>query len=398
MTDLVFFNSPFQGHVNPTLAIARALVEQGAHVDYYLTEHFRDAVAAIEAAFHPLAVSLSFRGSPGDTLALHIAQESSRLIPTLLDEVRALQPACIVYDATCLWGRLLAHILGVPAVAIYCSYALNLHVLRLGSRQLSGVSKAADPPGQAGSSQQSFLLTHRLLEQLRARYHLPPLGNFFAHAAALNIVCVPRAFQPLSETFDERFVFIGLPVQQQRVGVDFPFASLDARPLLYISLGTVVNDRLPFYRSCLAAFGSEPWQIVLSLGERVTREELGPLPANVIVRPFVPQLAILQRASVFLTHGGTNSVMESLYHRVPLVVAPSTPEHTITGRRVAELGLGLTIEDTEPDIQALRTAVASVLHDPAIRNNVEQMSDIVRHAGGSTLAATAILQFVARHR
>jgi MGT family glycosyltransferase len=392
MTGFAFFNSPFQGHVNPTLAIARALVEHGARVDYYLSERFKDAVEACEAVFHPLAVSLSFRGTPGDAFALRIAQESSRLIPSLLDEVQALRPACIVYDATCLWGRLLAHILGIPAVAISCSYALNLSVLRLGSRPSPTTRQSTGAPGR---SEQIFLQTQQVLEHLRTRYHLPPLRNVFAHAEPLNIVCVPREFQPLSESFDERFVFIGLPLQQ-RVEVDFPFASLDTRPLVYISLGTLVNDRLPVYRTALAAFGSEPWQVVLSLGEQVACEALGPLPANVIVRPFVPQLAILQRASVFLTHGGTNSVMEGLYHRVPLVVTPQTPEHLVAGRRVAELGLGLNIEDEEPDAQELRAAVTSVLHDPVIRSNVARMAEHIRQAGGSSRAAAAILQFVAR--
>lgn len=392
MTGLAFFTSPFQGHVNPVLAIARALVLTGARVDYYLPERFKDAVVASEVVFHPLDVSLSFRATPGDALALRIAQESSRLIPLLLDEVAALRPACIVYDATCLWGRVLAQILDIPAVAIYCSYAINLSVLRLGSRQLPAAGRAR---GQAEGSSHTFLQTQLILEQLRARYHLPALGNVFAQPAALNLVCVPREFQPLSESFDERFVFIGLPMQP-RVDVAFPFASLDTRPLVYISLGTLVNDRLTFYRACLAATANQPWQVVLSLGEQVAPEELGPLPANVIVRPFVPQLAILQRASVFLTHGGTNSVMESLYYRVPMVVAPRTPEHTIAGRRVAELGLGLSIETAEPDGEELRTALTRVLHDRTISSNLARMSESIQRAGGSSLAATAILAYVAR--
>ncbi|HEY1351555.1 MAG TPA: macrolide family glycosyltransferase [Ktedonobacteraceae bacterium] len=388
MTGIAFFNSPFHGHVNPTLPIAQELVRRGIRVDYYLTAHFREAVEATAAVFHPLTVSLASSTAAAETLSLRIAQESCRLVPELLDDLRARQPDCIVYDAACLWGRLLAHILGVPAVAIYCSYALNIHVLRLGTHQRSA-STAGSP--------QAFLQMYQVLEKLRARYQLPPPGNLFAQAEALNIVCVPREFQPASESFDARFIFVGLPMHERHAeAVDFPFARLDERPLLYISLGTLVNDRLSFYRRCLAAFGDQPWQVVLSLGERVAQEALGPLPSNVIVRPFVPQLAILQRARVFLTHGGTNSVMEALTFAVPLVVVPRTPEHTVAGRRVAELGLGLTIEEDEAPARALWDAVTTVGSDAAIQSNVERMASILQHAGGQRMAAEAILQFVAR--
>jgi MGT family glycosyltransferase len=392
MTGIAFFNSPFHGHVNPTLPIAQELVARGVRVDYYLTERFRQAVAAVAAVFHPIAVSLACNGTAGDTLSLRIAEESCRLVPDLLEDVRARQPDCIVYDAACLWGRLLAHILGVPAVAVYCSYAVNIHVLRLGTRQLP-----ASTPGSQGGSPQAFLQMYQALEKLRTRYQLPPPGNLFAQAEALNIVCVPKEFQPVSESFDGRFVFVGLPMRERHEeAVDFPFARLDARPLLYISLGTLVNDRLAFYRRCLAVFGDQPWQVVLSLGERVTQEALGPLPSNVIVRPYVPQLALLQRARVFLTHGGTNSVMEALTFAVPLVVVARTPEHTITGRQVAKLGLGLTIEEDEPPARALLDAVTTVGSDAGIQNNVERMASILQHAGGQRTAAEAILRFVAR--
>lgn len=391
---IAFFNTPFQGHVNPTLPIARELAARGVRVDYYLTDRFQASVEACGAHFHPIAASLSSDDTSAEALSLRIARESCRLVPSLLEKLRA--PDCIVYDAACLWGRLLALILRVPAVAVYCSYAINVHVLRLGSRELQ--ASLASPRGQGGGGQQSFMEMYRLLETLRARYQLPPLGNLFAQAEALNIVCVPREFQPASESFDERFLFVGLPLHERHAEADFPFARLEARPLLYISLGTLVNDRLPFYRHCLEAFGDQPWQVVLSLGERVAQEALGPLPPNVIVRSSVPQLEVLQRASVFLTHGGTNSVMEALFYAVPLVVIPHTPEHIITGRRVAQLGLGLTIENTDPTARELRDAVITVWQDRALKSNVERMADILQRAGGRTLAADAILRFVATHR
>lgn len=397
MTRMVFFNSPFQGHVNTALPIAQELIARGTHVDYYLTDRFRQSVEAINAVFHPISVSLSYSGGANDSLSLQIAEESCRVVPFILEDVRARQPDYIVYDVACLWGRLLAQILSVPAIAIYFSYAVNVHTLRMVSRQLNGLTsgKTAGPhvPGQPGSSLESFMKMHRVLDQLRVNYHLPPLGNLFSHAEPLNIVCIPREFQPVSNSFDERFVFIGPSIQKRLEETDFPFALLDERPLLYISLGTIVNDHLLFYRRCLEAFRDQPWQVVLSIGEKVEQEALGSLPANFIVRSHVPQLEILQRTSIFLTHGGMSSVMEALYYNVPLVVFPRTPEHKMTGLRVAEFGLGITIEDEDVTVQTLRDAVTTVFHDVAMRNRVEHMSRLLQNAGGSKLAADAILRF-----
>ena len=404
MTKFLFFNTPFHGHVNPALPIAQELVVRGADLDYYLTDKFKQSIEAIGAVFHSISISLTNDTRAGSTLPLQIAEESCRIVPLLLEDIRARQPDCVVYDITCLWGRLFAQILALPAVAIHFSYAVNVHTLRFASRQLAGNSpgKTAGPaPGgqqKALSSPESLQKMHSVLEQLRLHYHLPPLDNFFMHAAALNIVCIPRVFQPASESFDERFVFVGPSIQRQFTDTDFPFDLLDRQPLLYISLGTVFNDRLAFYRQCFEAFGDQPWQVVLSIGEKVEQESLGPIPANFLVRSYVPQLEILQRASIFLTHGGTNSVMEALYYSVPLVVLPGTFEHKVTGLRVVELGLGCLIEEGALTSQALRDAVAMVASDTTIRKNVEHMAHMLQNVGGSKQAADAIFQFVKKYQ
>lgn len=404
MTKFLFFNTPFHGHVNPTLPIAQELIARGADVDYYLTDKFKQSVAAIGAVFHAISVTLTNSGGAGGSLPLQIAEESCRIIPLLLEDIRARQPDCVVYDITCLWGRLFAQILSLPAIAIHFSYAINVHTLRLASRRLAASSpgkiavSALDGQRNAMGNPESLKKMHKVLEQLRLRYHLPPLDNFFMHAEALNIICIPRVFQPASDSFDERFVFVGPSIQPHVEDTDFPFNLLDQRPLLYISLGTVFNDRLAFYRQCFEAFGDQPWQVVLSLGEKVEQESLGPIPANFLVRSYVPQLEILRRAKIFLTHGGTNSVMEALYYGVPLVVLPQPFEHKITGLRVVELGLGHTIDEKVLTARMLRDAVATVASDTTIRHNVERMAHILHHVGGSKQAADAIFQFVKQPR
>ena len=95
-------------------------------------------------------------------------------------------------------------------------------------------------------------------------------------------------------------------------------------------------------------------QVIMSIGSNVSEASLGPPPPNVIVQAYVPQLDVLQRASAFVTHGGMNSVSESLYYGVPLVVIPQMGEQEIVGRRVEELGAGLYLAKAKADGGTLR--------------------------------------------
>lgn len=118
---------------------------------------------------------------------------------------------------------------------------------------------------------------------------------------------------------------------------------------------------------------------MLALGERVDPARLGPIPANFEVRPYFPQPAVLRHAAVFLSHTGMNSTMEALLCEVPLVSYPQTPEQTVNGRRVEELGLGRVL--TGPlDPRELRRTVDEVAADPAIRANLTRMARHLRAA------------------
>jgi MGT family glycosyltransferase len=120
------------------------------------------------------------------------------------------------------------------------------------------------------------------------------------------------------------------------------------------------------------------------------------VPANFLLSPYVPQLELLQRTSVFLTHGGMNSTMESLYYGVPMVVLPQMMEQAMTARRVAELGLGVALDEENLTAEQLREAVTRVQHDPTIMQNVQAMQQTVRSAGGYQRAADTIVDFACK--
>jgi len=393
----VFFSFPAYGHVNPTLAIAQELIARGEKVVYYLTEQFRQPIEATGATFrayqfgpytqeHAAVVDAANGDRRIAMLLVYMLQKSPQMIPQLLESVRTEQADCLLYDGMFFWARVVGSILHMPAIALRPTYAANRQ-----SNMFAGYAQSfpLSPDMMASLNNE--------LAQLGAGYGLPSLNmrSVFMNSEALTLVFLPRAFQPAGEAFDERFLFVGPSLQASRYeGGDFPLEQLGARPCLYISLGTVFNNQADFYNLCFTAFGDTEWQVVLSLGKQVDRALLHAVPQNFLAAAHVPQLEVLPRTDIFISHGGMNSVMESLYYGVPLVVIPQIMEQEATAKRVQELGLGIALDRRAVTVDALREAVSQVAHDPTFRLRVQAMQQEVREAGGYLRATDAIMQFV----
>ena len=167
--------------------------------------------------------------------------------------------------------------------------------------------------------------------------------------------------------------------------------------MIYVSLGTLFNAEPAFYRSCFEAFGGRNARVVMSIGTAISAGSLGAAPANFVVRPWIPQLEVLRRASVFVSHGGMNSVSESLYSGVPLVVVPQMGEQEIVGHRVEGLGAGLCLAKKHVTADRLRQCVDRVLGDDGFRKQAAAVRRSFEAAGGADRGADAILAFT-RHR
>ena len=164
-------------------------------------------------------------------------------------------------------------------------------------------------------------------------------------------------------------------------------------PVIYVSLGTLFNADAAFFRECFEAFRHMDARVIMSIGATVSEASLGPPPQNFTVQPYVPQLEVLQRAAVFVSHGGMNSVSESLYYGVPLVVIPQMSEQELVGRRVEGLGAGLYLAKTKATAANLREAVERVLADERFRRQAAVVRESFLAAGGVTRAADAIVGF-----
>lgn len=400
MAKYVFLNIPAYGHVNPTLPIVQELVRRGQQVSYYLTEDFREAVQATGAIFHGyeskmkeiMAMSFDKEDNMSPERAASIFQERAGLIrqvpPGVMDSIRAEQPDVIVYGFVCLWAKQIIQELQVPAVTTRATYASNEYF------DLHNEMKQSIHYFPERLKQMEMMRTMMADQNKSSADPFDDFSSILQNAESLNIICLPKEFQPAAETFDERYVFIGSSISPRYEAPDFPFDQLNTeRQLLYISLGTMAISQPEFFKLCFEAFAGQPWQVVLSVGRLIDVTTLGPIPDNFLLAPYVPQLDILPRTHIFVTHAGTNSVLESMYYGVPMVLIPQQPEQRLHAQRVVEMGLGVMLEKGAVSALTLREAVERVAHDPVYRERMQQMQHVTRSGGGYQRAADAIMQF-----
>lgn len=392
MPGALFVNIPARGHINPTLPVVADLVASGEPVTYCLPPEDEALIAPTGARFRPVGNNLpAVRDRRGGAMSLvelpaAAVRGAVRTVPELLEVVDEVRPSYVVYDAYCYAGRLLAELAGLPAVATYATYAMNAAALG------SGAFGSLSAPG-AGSAVPALPGFDEAVAELVQRFGVeaPTLFSLLLHAEPLNVVFLPRGFQPAGESFDERWAFVGPSLGPRSDPGELPLAHLEGGPVAYVSLGTIYNDRPGFFRASLEAFAGTSWRVVVATGDWVDAADLGTVPPNVALRRWVPQLEMLARAQVFVSHGGMNSTMEALAFGVPLVLVPQQGEQRVTADRIAALGLGRRLDPAGVTPESLAEAVAAVTAEPEIARRLAAMQACVVGAGGHRRAAEAIL-------
>jgi MGT family glycosyltransferase len=177
---------------------------------------------------------------------------------------------------------------------------------------------------------------------------------------------------------------------EQRPKIDFDWDRLDGRPLVYASLGTLQNGSEEVFRKIAEACASLPVQLVLSLGGGIDPERLGVLSGDPLVVKYAPQLEILKRAVVVITHAGINTALESLAEGVPLVCIPIGNDQPGVASRVAMRGAGVVLPWRRLSAERLRSAVRAVLEEEKYRNAARKVQASILATDGLDRAVDII--------
>jgi zeaxanthin glucosyltransferase len=171
----------------------------------------------------------------------------------------------------------------------------------------------------------------------------------------------------------------------------FPWERLTGEPLVYASMGTILNGQAEVFQTIAAGVAKHKnVQLVLSIGDQLEPEQIGPVPHNAIIVKRAPQLELLKLASVCITHSGLNTVLESLAQGVPQVAIPVTFDQPGIAARIAYHKTGLVTSLDKLNAVHLSTLLGEVLTEPTYRDKARRIQKAIVKANGLSAAADLI--------
>ena len=415
MTHFGIICPAYTGHLNPITTLGRELQRRGHRVT---------VLGILDAQPYALAAGLGFRAiaeseCPTGTMAKFFAQQGKinglaafRYTMSLFKESTALllrdTPTAIkeagiealLVDETTSAGGTVAEYLRIPFVTVCCAMVLYPEdcvppFFTPWSYNRAWWARLRNQVSRSLVLQLAQPIVEVIYEY-RRQWKLPPYSSsneFYSKLAILSQQ--PAEFEFPRQHLPQWFHFTG-PFYDStgRQKVDFPFEKLTGQPLIYASMGTVQN-RLQYVFPWIAeACVGLDVQLVISLGGALEPETLPKLPGEPIVVKYAPQLELLKKTTLTITHAGLNTALESLSNAVPMVAIPIALDQPGVAARIAWTGTGEFLPLSRLSVPKLRSAIKRVLTEESYKQNALRLQQAIGRAGGVSRAADIVEQVI----
>ena len=411
-----FVSLPVTGHLNPMTALGRKLKSRGHEVLFIGVPDVEPAVRAAKLKFESYCEEEYPAGSVSEIYAPHsrlcglevLKHQAEAISPKFLQAALKHLPLklaqtgvdALVLDAAHILLQLVPLSLGIPFIQVWN----NLHL------DFSG----AVPPTIFGWPHETSAEAHaRNIEGVKM------MGSLFAPIVAVAqayakenglqidwsdptattsklavITQTPREFDFEGTPWPAHFYYAGpLHDDDGRERVPFPWERLTGEPLIYASLGTLVNGQPQILRTIFGAVAKlAGFQVVISIGKNINQAELGAVPTNALVVRNAPQIELLQRAVLCITHAGLNTTLESLAQGVPLVAIPIGYDQPGVAARIAHHGVGEFVEVEHLTVEGLLQLIQKALSDPDYRDRAQYFRSVIAETRGLDVGADVIEQ------
>ncbi|WP_034274834.1 glycosyltransferase [Haloechinothrix halophila] len=370
MSRFLFVVPPFAGHINPAAGVAAELAARGHAVSWVADAEVLTGLVPDDAKIRhvrlPGAVARPAPQRGFDALRFLwervLVPLAAEMVPAVEDAVAVDQPDVVVADQQAFAGALVAERFRLP-------WATSATTSSEFTDPLAAMPKVRD-------------WVAAWLTELRVRYGDPDKTGDLRYSPHLVLGFTTADLLGDTASIGATTRLVG-PVTRSEPDSQLPFDI--ARPLVYVSLGTVnaaAGER--FLHECVAALAERPWlrAVVADQGGVIADA-----PENVVVRESVPQLAVLDHADAVLCHAGHNTVCESLARGVPLVVAPIRDDQPIVAEQVVRSGAGLRLRFARATSSHIGAAIDTVLSEDTYRVAARRIARSFRAAGGAVAAA-----------
>lgn len=231
-----------------------------------------------------------------------------------------------------------------------------------------------------------------VIVEYRQKWNLPIHSHpNEAYSPLAQISHQPAEFEFPRQNLPQYFHFTGpYHYSAPREPVSFPWEKLTGQPLIYASMGTLQNRLTEVFEKIASACEGLDAQLVITLGGSATPESLPKLSGNPLVVSYAPQLELLKKTSLTITHGGMNTTLECLTNGVPMVAIPVANDQPGIAARIAWSGVGEFISVKKLDASKLKSIVQKVLTEDSYKQNSLRLQKAIQNAGGVKRAADII--------
>lgn len=403
------------GHLNPMTTLGYEMLNRGHQVTVFGFPDTQAKTLASGLEFQPIGEEEFPVGSMAEGFAqmgklsgLTAFQYTIKLITQVSDLFLSQAPTIIktagvealLIDQVSLEGGTIADFLNIPFITVCSALLLN----REPNIPPIVTTWQYSPTWRAYLRNQiSYellnLVTKPIRETIakyRRKWNLPLYSNPHDYYSKLaQISQQPIEFEYPRPNLPPHFHFTG-PYHNpaSRKPVPFPFEKLTGQPLIYASMGTVQNRLLEVFQIIASACEDLDAQLVISLGGGAPPESLPKLPGNPIVVGYAPQLELLQKATLTITHAGMNTTLESLSNGVPMVAIPVANDQPGVAARIAYTGVGEFVSLKQLNVPKLQTAIRKVLTQESYKKSAIALQKAIQQAGGTKRAADIIEEVV----
>lgn len=401
---------PASGHVHPLIAVAQALQKAGHSVTFASGQQYQAQLEEIGLRAVPLhyppegyAQALAAFSKPLPRFPHIIWDRPQRgfftFLPELTEQViHILQNDpfdVMLTDFNFYAGPIVAEACGIP----YATFCAIVNALPSRDTPTFGAKMGWRPAGHPlrlvwhltrWGSRWYLGWDDRAVNQVRRQYGLPKVDfPIWYPSPYLFVAPTTEAYEYPRRDLPPQAVYVGPVISTQRGDIEEDFEwdwlEKDDRPTLYVSLGTVVRY-LRIFKMVIELAAGANWKAVLAVGKGVDLGQFGTVPENILLKNYVPQHRLLPKVAAVISHGGNNTVTETLLHGKPLIVIPITGDQPESAGRVVKCGAGLRLDVYRLRRQQLGRAIERILTEAAFKTAAEQVqADYQKCHGAETI-------------
>lgn len=370
---VIFINFPVSGHINPQYELCKELAKQDIDFIYYTAERYLDKYKSIdnlEVKLYPKEF-MDYYDMLSDNIEYHkkimaimyvFNTLTEKILPYMQQEIDKENPDLIICDSLALWGKIIARHNKIPYMLFFTSFMGDSKTIKSTPGFRKQLLKAAITDFKFIYK---FLNIQKRIEKIYGK-NSENITKVMDHQGKFTVVATSREFHPGGKCLPANIKFIKpYMYRETRVNKD--------KDTIFVSMGTISFSK-SFWDKCIEATVGLGYRVVISFGgNKKNKVNIKDIPDNVEIYENLPLDAFreeLERSEIIITHGGFNSITDSIVAETKVLVCPVTNEQKGNGAILEEYGCGILYPEKEFNIETLRTSIKQLIDNKEMRNNI----------------------------